>query len=48
MRKPILLACLVLLVIPSGLVAQKVERDWDKQVDFEQFKTFAYKVGPPS
>ncbi len=41
-----ILVVVVLVALPAA--AQKVSVDWDRDADFEKFKTFAWVDGPPT
>ena len=49
MKRITLLAGIVAigLLLPAGLLAQKVSFDYDKTTDFSVFKTYAQKPGTP-
>ncbi len=45
MRTIQILICLILISTPSSLLAGKVRTDYDKDVDFSQYRTYQWKAG---
>jgi hypothetical protein len=45
LRTHIAIGVAMAVLIPAGLLAQKVNRDYDKSYDFAKIKTFAIKIG---